>query len=722
MADDDLLYGSDESFGNTDTYAKPTSTRVILEVDPLLDLMERNTLCKLCSGPIKVDVKTTCLASKVKLFCLDKKTCGHIDYMSGPAAADIPHPVFEADDRKRSTDFAVNVLYVLAFLSCGDGGKEAGKLLGLLGLPNDTTMESRSFGIIEDRIGYVIRELKDEILLENLTEEARQTISVSDTPFNNHDFDMWQQAVVEKSRAVDLPDSNYPQLTVSYDMGWQQKGSGGNYNSASGHGIMVGSLTRKPLSVAVLLSKLCAVCDTLINKGLQGPVRDHYCVKNHFGSSGAMEPAAALMLTVEMFDKLKTKIIKIIADDDASTRSTLSWSNIDYMANTGAAEPPQVHITRGPNKGKMQPRPAGHGRLPARMPEPMFGADPNHRKKLFTGELRNIAKRLVGERCTMTMMDVTCLGKNFGYMIRALPKTPKKDHKSAAKAVLEHHFDSHGDCGPWCKRKLLSPAELVESTRYYRCKKKDAKLYALLQPVVERFIGLEALAELDHGMDTQVNESLNNTLSWMAPKNKVYCSSGSLQNRISIAIGIASIGFMAYYKRLLNKMGIVMTPDILHFLRIVDGYRSERLANMKTTKAKKKRIQRKMERLQEQTKIAKKERARRDGTYKSGRNMAEGSSCGFTAAELEASNKKAKRDMSQVVCQHCGGIGHSRTTSKKCGKYKPRQGESKLNEDADEADAYDAMKLDDDSDAGMEFFDAGTWSDDENEGHTSAIL
>jgi hypothetical protein len=51
------------------------------------------------------------------------------------------------------SDYSLNVLYVLAFITCGDGGAEAAKLLGLLGLANDTTMETRSFQIIEERIG-----------------------------------------------------------------------------------------------------------------------------------------------------------------------------------------------------------------------------------------------------------------------------------------------------------------------------------------------------------------------------------------------------------------------------------------------------------------------------------------------------------------------------------------------------------------------------------------
>jgi hypothetical protein len=43
---------------------------------------------------------------------------------------------------KELLDFAMNLLYVIGFLSCRDGGTEAGRVLGLLfGLPNDTTME-----------------------------------------------------------------------------------------------------------------------------------------------------------------------------------------------------------------------------------------------------------------------------------------------------------------------------------------------------------------------------------------------------------------------------------------------------------------------------------------------------------------------------------------------------------------------------------------------------
>lgn len=93
-------------------------------------------------------------------------------------------------------------------------------------------------------------------------------------------------------------------------------------------------------------------------------------------------------------------------DDDASTRSALSWNNADCLINNNATELPPVKIARGPNKGKDQPWP-DKGRLPGDMPEPTCVADPNHRKKLVTGDLLKLAASKKAVNLTMTKMDKT---------------------------------------------------------------------------------------------------------------------------------------------------------------------------------------------------------------------------------------------------------------------------------------------------------------------------
>jgi hypothetical protein len=96
------------------------------------------------------------------------RRCGFMHYSEPPAPVNID----SKDNRERSTDFAINVLYVVGFLSVGDGGTEAARLLGLLGLANSTTMKTRSFTIIEERIGPAIRKVAGDKLLENIIAEV----------------------------------------------------------------------------------------------------------------------------------------------------------------------------------------------------------------------------------------------------------------------------------------------------------------------------------------------------------------------------------------------------------------------------------------------------------------------------------------------------------------------------------------------------------------------
>jgi hypothetical protein len=133
----------------------------------------------------------------------------------------------------------------------------------------------------------------------------------------------------------------------------------------------------------------------------------HNCTKNHDGSSSAMEPLACLEMVTELYFKRSVVVGAIcIDDDDASTRSMLKWSNANYMNNTNTTEVPKVPISKGPNKGKLQDRP-DRGRLPAEIPEPLFLADPNHRRKVLTGELIALASSKVADKATMTRMDST---------------------------------------------------------------------------------------------------------------------------------------------------------------------------------------------------------------------------------------------------------------------------------------------------------------------------
>jgi hypothetical protein len=179
----------------------------------------------------------------------------------------------------------------------------------------------------------------------------------------------------------------------------------------------------------------------------------------------------------------------------------------------------------------MQARP-NKGRLPGNIPEPSFVADSNHRCKVLTGEFHQLLAQKVATRQTLTKNYVTRLGKNFGYMIQGLHNLNNDEGliTEAGVSVLDHHFDDHTLCGDWCPRKRMTQLQLQQSKHFYRCKEVNAKLYATLSVIMGHFVALDRLIECLHGMDTQANESFNNTISWVAPKNKVYCGSSSLTN------------------------------------------------------------------------------------------------------------------------------------------------------------------------------------------------
>lgn len=327
----------DDGEEDEDEGKKPPASRVILEVSALVSMFQKLCLCPQCGGQLSMSLKTVCIATSMVMTC-DRRKCGFIHYSDPPAPVNLD----SKDNRERSTDYAINVLYVVGFLSVGDGGTEAARLLGLLGLANSTTMKTRSFNIIEERIGPAIRKVTNDMLLDNLIAEVTAAKCLS-----ANDFELWERSLYDKN--FELDKCKYPKIQVSYDMAWQQRNSGHRYNSASGHGLLVGGLTWKPLIMEVK-SKLCSICFAWRKKHEDlelEPIPEHRCPKNHDGTSSAMEPIACLEMVIELFDRRQVIVHEICLDDDASTRALLRWSNPDWMKNNNTTVVPTVPITKG---------------------------------------------------------------------------------------------------------------------------------------------------------------------------------------------------------------------------------------------------------------------------------------------------------------------------------------------------------------------------------------
>ena len=148
-------------------------------------------------------------------MCRNEKNSGAIHEGDLPAGTSLNDHL---DERERMSDSAVNVLYVLGHYLNGDGCTEASRLLGILGLPNDTTMDRRSFGIIEDKIGPEIRALGKEIVRENLIEEVRVTMEREGKPKEH--FERWKDSIDPQKATKTLSLEHYAQVDASFDAAW----------------------------------------------------------------------------------------------------------------------------------------------------------------------------------------------------------------------------------------------------------------------------------------------------------------------------------------------------------------------------------------------------------------------------------------------------------------------------------------------------------------------
>lgn len=180
------------------TEEKPACKRAILEIDALQKIFEKHSTCPMCKKKLSLQVDSVCLVSSVSAAC-GTRGCGYVSHGDPAARANIQTRNFPFDARERTTDFAINIIYVLGIISVGDGSVEAGRFCGLLSLPRDTSMERRSFPVIEERIGPAMRELQDEILDENLTEEVRCANAKSNVHDENDFMLLWQQSIDKKT-------------------------------------------------------------------------------------------------------------------------------------------------------------------------------------------------------------------------------------------------------------------------------------------------------------------------------------------------------------------------------------------------------------------------------------------------------------------------------------------------------------------------------------------
>jgi hypothetical protein len=177
-----------------------------------------------------------------------------------------------------------------------------------------------------------------------------------------------------------------------------------------------------------------------------------------------------------------------------------------------------------------------------------------------------LASTKVKDTCGCLEIDVLRVSTNFKYFIRQLAILPEEEWLSSASAMVNHHFDIHDSCGAFCKHKEKSKETRKALNKFYHDKEKNSELYRALTDVLSKYTTTECLWEVAHEYDTNPNESMNDLILWITPKNKCCLGSMSLTTRIAAVMCIQTLSFKAFFGQLFQRLGIVMTQGTRYWL------------------------------------------------------------------------------------------------------------------------------------------------------------
>ncbi|XP_063436607.1 uncharacterized protein LOC134718035 [Mytilus trossulus] len=356
--------------------------------------------------------------------------------------------------------FDINTKMALGMTDCGSGHRQLNQLFATIGVP----------GISANALKTREREVN-----KPLVETAKKSCLEA----------------IEEETALTLDDTPHKGLAIKYDMCWQKRGSGRSYDSPSGVGTAIGSMTGKILDYGIC-GKNCRIC--LYAEKINIEARPHNCTKNWNQSSKAMEAftGAKLMQNIEELSHKPVTIL--IMDDDAATMS-------------------KAREVLGHELEKW--------------------SDIGHSKKSVGKALYNLQNK----HKILSTRVIQYFQKCFSYAV-IQNKDNASGLKDALQAIVEHAFGNHVKCGNWCKAgnvdytyKSLPHGKPFENESLY------VDLSVIFKSVANHS---EKLAP---GGSTRDVESTNNIYASKAHKRTCYSTSESLENRIAAAAAQKNLGY-----------------------------------------------------------------------------------------------------------------------------------------------------------------------------------
>jgi len=217
---------------------------------------QRQAMKTMTTVPINItDIKTHGLATTLEFRCGRCELLGNNDGRWRSHAATYKPKQTEADEHITKSDlckYDINLKLCLAFQLMGVGGEHARTITSFLDLPEPHKWP-RQFNVLENFLHKTTEAVKCQSQ-DIAVEEEKLMTNVPDSSI--------EQTLIEDC----VPRA---QIEASYDMGWQVRSSGGKYGSPTGHGLMIGALSKKVLdSVNTIKNVLHALNARITTKNI----------------------------------------------------------------------------------------------------------------------------------------------------------------------------------------------------------------------------------------------------------------------------------------------------------------------------------------------------------------------------------------------------------------------------------------------------------------------
>jgi hypothetical protein len=280
-------------------------------------------------------------------------------------------------------------------------------------------------------------------------------------------------------------------------MGWQVHSSDGKYGSSTGHGLMIGALSKKVLDSTVF-NKKCAKCTNRKDKACQ-----HNCLKNFEGSSKSMEAAALTQMLKRIPEEKGVSICTIVTDDDSNGREK------------------SCHESNG-------------GILPDHVEEPVFRADPSHHKRVFAWPIYNLSS-MPKKKSAVTKGLAAHIKYCYGACVKRNRHKTADELSKKVHNILNHIYGIHDHCDTaWCydKKAMQNNLPYNPPGDHHLDKTKYPEKYEQLKEHFNYYASVEMMEYCTHPHNTQTNEALNQVIANVAPKSVCYSGTISLNSRI----------------------------------------------------------------------------------------------------------------------------------------------------------------------------------------------